>query len=107
MSTTGLVSANKLNIPQFPILFDDEDKPWAEVRGRKVAWSTYADFLAIKFAEPRKAQIIEVSKSMSPDKPKDMVKRTLACREKVERYVRWFTAEQLDIQWRFFVRQSQ
>jgi hypothetical protein len=34
-------------IPQFPVLFDENDEPWAEVRGRKVGWSMYATSPAI------------------------------------------------------------
>jgi hypothetical protein len=90
-------------IPQFPVLFDERGEPWTE--GRKVGWSAYPDFLAVSFGANHGAQVIEVSKSMSPDKPKDLVKRTANERQRIEQYVRWFVRnDAVEIQWRFFVR---
>ncbi len=93
-------------IPQFPVLFDDRGEPWVE--GRKIGWSAYPDFLAVNLGANHGAQVIEVSKSMSSDKPKDLIERTCKNRDKVEQYVRWFARDTgLKIEWRFFVRQRQ
>jgi hypothetical protein len=95
-------------IPQFPVLFDDQGEPWVEAKGRKIGWSLYPDFLAVGFGIHRGAQIIEVSKSMQTAKPRELVQRTLSCRDRVQRYVRWFAVDEgLQIEWRFFVRQRQ
>ena len=102
------VQERRAVIPQFPVLFDDKDEPWTEIRGRKIGWSLYPDFLAVPFGLYREAQVIEVSKSMQSDNAKDLAQRTLDCRDRVERYIRWFAANQLlRIQFRFFVRKLQ
>jgi hypothetical protein len=102
------VREHRAVIPQFPVLFDDRGEPWEEDKGRKIGWSLYPDFLALGFGNRRGAQIIEVSKSMQRAKPRELVERTLSCRDKVQQYVRWFAADEgLQIEWRFFVRQNQ
>ena len=88
-------------VPQFPVLFDDKDEPWTE--GHKVAWAAYPDFLAVQLKD-HEAQIIEVSKSRSKAKARELVQRLLGNREKIERYVKWFTSGDFEIKWRFFVR---
>jgi hypothetical protein len=102
------VREHRAVIPQFPILFDDRGEPWEEDKGRKIGWSLYPDFLALGFGNRKGAQIIEVSKSMQSAKPRELVERSLSCRDRVQRYVRWFAVDEgLQIEWRFFVRQRQ
>jgi hypothetical protein len=90
-------------IPQFPILFDQDDKPWS--KGHRISWSAYPDFLAVDFLN-RQVQIVEVTKALSSKKPEELVEKLLAHRERIERYVRWFTNDYFPLCWRYFVRDA-
>ncbi|MGA9059487.1 MAG: hypothetical protein WB763_23600 [Terriglobia bacterium] len=92
-------------IPQFPVLFNDKDEPCFHESPEKLGWSAFPDFLAVDLRS-HQAQIIEVNKSGYADKISDLMKRTLANREKVESYVKWFVPDAFPIQWRFFVREK-
>lgn len=88
-------------IPQFPVLFDENGKPWSN--GHKLTWSAYPDFLALDVKQ-KHAYIVEVSKSLQSSKAKDLVARMKENRGKIEEYVSWFAPE-FDVHWRFFVRE--
>jgi hypothetical protein len=90
-------------VPQFPVLFDENDEPWTS--GHKVKWSAYPDFLALD-VQNKLAYVVEVSKSLQSSKPHDLAKRMIKDRPKIDRYVNLF-AEGFDVRWRFFVRGDQ
>jgi hypothetical protein len=92
-------------LPQFPVLFDEEDRPCFRESPGRVGWAAFPDFLAID-AKNGGAQIIEVSKSLYPNQINDLARRTLANRAKVEEYAKWFTSGRLQLEWRFFVRRE-
>lgn len=92
-------------IPQFPVLFNDKGEPCFHENPEELGWSALPDFLAVDLRN-HQAQIIEVNKSGYPDKISDLIKRTLANREKIESYVKWFVSDAFPIQWRFFVREK-
>ena|SRR5579863_4531043 len=89
-------------IPQFPVLFDENDKPWTE--GRRITWSAYPDFLALDI-QKHFAYVVEVSKSLQSFKPGVLAERMIENRARIERYVKWF-APGFDVRWRFFVRST-
>jgi len=90
-------------IPQFPVLFNDKGEPCFHETAGTPAWDAFPDFLAVDL-KGHEAQIIEVNKSEYPDQIRHLVRRTLANREKIESYVKWFVSDTFTIQWRFFVR---
>jgi hypothetical protein len=92
-------------IPQFPVLFDDKDQPCFHESPGKLAYDAFPDFLAVDIKN-HQAQIVEVNKSEFPDQITRLANRTLANREKVERYARWFTSDGFQFRWRFFVRRK-
>jgi hypothetical protein len=91
-------------IPQFPVLFDENDKPWTEGHSRKVTWSAYPDFLALDIRE-KVAYVVEVSKSRQSFKSRGLAERMTANRAKIERYLESF-APGFGVRWRFFVRRQ-
>jgi hypothetical protein len=89
-------------IPQFPVLFDENDRPWTEGHSHKVAWSAYPDFLALDI-QNKIAYVVEVSKSLQSFKPDNLVERMTKNRAQIERYLQSF-APGFEVRWRFFVR---
>ncbi len=90
-------------IPQFPVLFDEEGRPcFHEAPGNR-SWAAFPDFLAV---DPKNHQVelIEVNKSPYLDQVRELARRTVANRTKIEEYVTWFMVDQYQIRWRFFVR---